>query len=249
MSLPVVNLNVFTNVASRTASHCLVPEAVKSFFTCFSHPKIDFEIVARVFIDPKPHRDIFDAWVNTIREGLPGLKFEIVQTDGLISGFWKSIEMSEGRKAVQLEHDFVFLKQRIPHDLATLIAEMDAREINFIRFNKRRNVQVGYDLFLEGDGDGHIPLCRINGRSNNPQIIDVAYYRQLLQQAEAVPLMREMGLEGGLCRYAGGGYVYGEPGWPKTVQHLDGRRVRLKDGLARAFYLLRERGLASLGQS
>ena len=246
MSLPIVNLNVFTNVASRTASHCLAPEAIQSFFTCFSRPEIGFEIVARVFIDPKPYRDNYDAWIGSIRERLPHLNFEIIQTDGLVSGFWKSIEMSEGRHAVQLEHDFVFLKDRILHGLGALIAEMDEREINFIRFNKRRNVKVGYDLFLEGEDAGTIPLSRINGRSNNPQIIDVAYYRKLLAQLDTVPMMRELGLEGGLGRYAGGGYVYGAPGWPKSVQHLDGRRIRMKDGLARAFYLLRERGTASL---
>ena len=246
MSLPIVNLNVFTNVASETASHCLVPEAVTSFFSCFSRPLINFDVVIRIYIDPKPYRQNFDAWVGIIRERLAGLHFEIVATDGLISGFWKSVEMSEGQHAIQLEHDFIFLKDRIPHGLDELINEMKARDINFIRFNKRRNVRVGYDLFLEGDDRGSIPLCRINGRSNNPQIIEVAYYRRLLGLVDTVPGMLELGLEGGLCRYAGGGYVYGAPGWPKSVQHLDGRRIRTKDGLARAFYLLRERGLASL---
>ena len=244
MPSPIINLNVFTNVASDNAEHCLAPEAVLSFFSCFNRPDTGFDVVMRLFIDPKPHRANYDAWVDIIRERLPDIKFDIVPTEGLVSGFWKSIDLSEGEYAVQLEHDFVFIRERINHSLVELTNDMRQRAINFVRFNKRRNVPVGYDLFMEGDETGAIPLSRINGRSNNPQIIDVAYYRSLLAK---IPGMRELGLEGGLCRHAGGGYLYGEPGWPKTVQHLDGRRIRTKDGLARAFYLLRERGLASLG--
>ncbi len=240
MSLPSVNLNVFTNVTSGDARHCLVAEAVQSFFSCFSRPEIGFNVKTRIFIDPNPHRDNYESWIDAIRKGLPDLPFEIVQTNGLIDGFWRSLDLSESRYAVQLEHDFVFLKNRIPHSLADIIAEMEAEDINFVRFNKRRNVRVGYDLFLERDESKQLPLSRISGRSNNPQIIDIPYYRAVLN---STPEVREVGLEGGFCRHAGGGYLYGEPGWPKTVQHLDGRRIRTKDGLARAIWLLREHGL------
>jgi hypothetical protein len=51
----------------------------------------------------------------------------------------------------------------------------------------------------------------------------------------------QIGLEGGLCRYLGGGQLYGPLGWPRTVQHLDGRRIRQRDGLARMLWLWRNR--------
>ncbi len=238
MSSCSVNVNIFTNVASLDTRHCLVPEALQSFLSCFG-PSLGFDVITRIFVDPNPHRDRCENWIAAIRSGLPDAAFEVVRTNGLIDGFWRSVELSESRYALQLEHDFVFLKHRIPHTLAQLVEGMEANDINFIRFNKRRNVRVGYDLFMERDDCCDLPLSRISGRSNNPQIIDVPYYRRLL---DAAPDLRELGLEGGLCRYAGGGYVYGEPGWPRTVQHLDGRRVRAKDGLARAVWLLRERG-------
>ena len=243
MPLPIVNLNIFTNVTSPDARHCLVPEVVHSFLRSFETSLGGYQIVSRIFIDPKPHSENFEDWIKAICAGLPEVAFEIVPTEGLINGFWRSVEISEGEYAVQLEHDFVFLKSRIHHGLDQMIGEMRRANINFIRFNKRRNVRVGYDLFLDPEPFTTIPLSRISGRSNNPQIIDVAYYRNLFA---SMPDIKRLGLEGGLCRYAGGGHLYGVPGWPRSVQHLDGRRVRIKDGLARAAWLIRERGLAML---
>jgi hypothetical protein len=246
MSLPPVNLNIFTNVTSLDTCHCLVPEAVKSFFHCFGEALEKGRVTTRIFIDPKPHRQNFDAWVAAITAGLRDYPFEIVKTDGLVDGFWRSVHMSEGEYAMQLEHDFVFLKERIPHSLPQLIEEMRRSHLNFIRFNKRRNVQVGYDFFMERDQYAQVPLSRISGRSNNPHIIHVPFYRDLYRD---IPDIAVLGLEGGLCRRAGGGHVYGPPGWPRTVQHLDGRHVRLKDSLARVLWLARERGLNMLKPS
>ena len=236
MAPATVNLNVFTNVASNDPRDCLAPEAVTSFFRCFGERLGDTRVITRIFIDPKPHRDNYQRWLGAIRAGLPNRYFEIVETEGLIDGFWRSVEMSESPYAIQLEHDFVFLKNRIEHSIPELLEEMQRLDINFLRFNKRRNLRVGYDFFLERDSRARIPLSRISGRSNNPHIIHLPYYRMLKREIADV---YESGLEGGLCRRAGGGYMYGAPGWPKTVQHLDGRHVRWKDGIARMFWLAR----------
>ena len=91
MRRPVLNLNVFTNVASTNPAHCLAAEAIQSFFACFARPHLPFEVVTRVFIDPNPHRDLYDAWVGAIRAGLPDIEFSVAQTEGLIPGFWRSI--------------------------------------------------------------------------------------------------------------------------------------------------------------
>jgi hypothetical protein len=246
MSSSTVNLNVFTNVTSLDTRDCLVPEAVKSFFHCFGDEINRSQVITRIFIDPKPHRQNFEAWVAAIGAGLPDHPFEIVQTDGLVDGFWRSVHMSEGEYAMQLEHDFVFLRERIPHSWPQLTQEMQRSHLNFIRFNKRRNVQAGYDFFMERDEFAEVPLSRISGRSNNPHIIHVPFYRDLYRD---VPDITVLGLEGGLCRRAGGGHMYGAPGWPRSVQHLDGRHVRLKDGIARALWLARERGLTMFKSS
>lgn len=241
MALEAITLNVFSNVASADADHCLVPEAIRSYFSCFDGARGARRTITRVFLDPKPFRANHAAWIETIRRGTAGIELEIVETRGLIDSFVKSVEMTETPYAVQLEHDFVFLRHRIPHGLPEMVDEMIAHQFNYIRFNKRRNIRQGYDLFVEPVEGTKVPLCRINGRSNNPQIIDVAYYRREVLPLLARPDGEQIGLEGGLCRYMGGGQLYGPLGWPRSVQHLDGRRIRQRDGLARMFYLWRHR--------
>lgn len=236
MSSRAINLNVFSNVAANDPRHCLAPETILSFLDCFADAEPDAHLVIRIFIDPKPHREYYDDWLNAIAQRLSGIRYETIRTNGLNDGYWKSVRMSEGDYAVQLEHDWMFIKRRIQHGLGEIVDEMRSRRINYLRFNKRRNVQFGIDYFLEEDDAGKIPTCRISGRSNNPHIIDVAYYRSLLEN------LKSIGLEGDICRYAGGGHLYGCAGWPRTVQHLDGRRVRLKDSLARFYYLTLARG-------
>ena len=241
MALEAITLNVFSNVASADARDCLVAEAIRSYFTCFDGGRGAQQTTIRVFLDPKPFRANHAAWIEAIRQGTPGLEVEIIATRGLIDSFVKSVEMTTTPYAVQLEHDFVFLRDRIPHGLPEMVEEMRAHRFNYIRFNKRRNIRQGYDLFLEPVEGTKVPLCRINGRSNNPQIIDIGYYL-----SEVVPLLKRpdgdrIGLEGGLCRYMGGGQLYGPLGWPKTVQHLDGRDVRFRDRVARKLYFWRNR--------
>jgi hypothetical protein len=239
MALDAITLNVFSNVASANAEHCLAPEAIRSYFACFDGARGARKTTTRVFLDPKPFRANHAAWIEKIRRGTEGIDLEIIETNGLIDSFMKSVEMTETPYAVQLEHDFIFLRARIPHGLPEMVEDMERHRFNYIRFNKRRNIRQGYDLFLEPMEGTEVPLCRINGRSNNPQIINVGYYL-----AEVVPLLRrpdgdQIGLEGGLCRYMGGGQLYGPLGWPKTVQHLDGRDVRFRDRLARKLYFWR----------
>jgi hypothetical protein len=241
MALPVITLNVFSNVASADAAHCLVPEAIRSYFECFDGARGAERTITRVFLDPKPFRANHEAWIAAIRAGTPGIPLEIVETRGLIDSFIKSVEMTETPFAMQLEHDFVFLRHRIPHGVPEMVEDMITHRFNYVRFNKRRNIRQGYDLFVEPVEGTKVPFCRINGRSNNPQIIDVAYYRD-----EVLPVLKrpdgdQIGLEGGLCRYLGGGQLYGPLGWPRTVQHLDGRRIRQRDGLARMLWLWRNR--------
>ncbi|MCA3633179.1 MAG: hypothetical protein INF16_10355 [Methylobacterium sp.] len=231
-----INLNVFSNVASKDARDCLVPEAIRSYFECFDGARGAAETITRVFCDPKPHRENFELWKQAIRDGTPGIPLEIVETGGLIDSFARSLEISECDHAVQLEHDFVFIRSRIPHGLPEIVREMAEGGFNFMRFNKRQNIRQGYDMFLDEMPGTEVPMCRVNGRSNNPQVIDVDFYRR-----EVLPILRgphgmAIGLEGGLCRLFGGGQVYGPLGWPKTVQHLDGRDVRFRDRIARKLY-------------
>jgi hypothetical protein len=233
------NLNVFTNVASRDPGDCLAQHAVRSFFETFGNAS-RLRIVTRIFIDPNPNPDLFEPWVSVMRKGLEGIPFELVRTRGMIDGFTRSLVLCEGDYAMQLEHDFVFVKSRISHSLDRIVDEMRERRINYLRFNKRSNRPAVYDLDMVPAGDRTFPLCRISGRSNNPHIIDLAYYREVVHPLLDGPNGSSIGLEGGLCRHVGGGYMYGPYGHRRTVGHLDGRHLRFGDGIRRRLYLLGE---------
>ncbi|NRG18596.1 hypothetical protein HPQ64_12940 [Rhizobiales bacterium] len=230
-----LNVNVFSNVASTDIGRCLAPLAVRSCLDTFCLRNRD-GVVIRAFVDPNPNPSHFDAWADAIRGGLPGVNVEVVKTTGLASGFIKSIEMCEAPYAIQLEHDFVFVGRRIDHSIDEILAGMRRLGINYLKFNKRANRVRGYDHFMVQAGDEVLPVCRINGRSNNPQIVEIDYYRRMV-----VPLLDPSrkgasGVEGWICRQIGGGYVYGALGHPATAAHLDGRNVRFKDRIRRALY-------------
>lgn len=240
MSTTPFNLNVFSNVSSPDPRDCLAQHAVLSFFETFVDCGADpgFAVTVRIFVDPNPNPARFEDWIGTIRAGIGAIPAEIVQTRGLIDGFAESLVRSEAAFAMQLEHDFVFRRQHIRHGLGALIAAMKAGRTSYLKFNKRTNRPKGFDFFMEPATLAGVPLCRISGRSNNPHLIDVDYYRRV-----ALPLLRpaqgeSAGLESGLDQHVGGGYVYGGLGHPRTVEHLDGRNVRLRDALRRRLFLL-----------
>lgn len=234
--MATVDFNIFSNVAATDPARCLAPDAIRSVLAHFPRDRADgFRI--RAFVDPKPHPEAWQAWCAAIRESA-GAPVEIVETAGLADGYRRSIETAASPYALQWEHDFVLVPGRLRHDLSTLLRAMSAGEITHLRFNKRRNRMTGYDHVMRPAADTALPMCRVNGRSNNPHLIDVDYYRRdvlpyILSASRAAD-----GLEGHLCHLFGGGFVYGDLGAPAVVRHLDGRSVRRVDGLRRRLHRL-----------
>jgi len=235
---PVFNLNLFSNVASPDPARCLAGHAARSAIDALA-PEATHRLVIRVFCDPNPNPDAFDAWCRAAGAGLPGHEVEIHRSAGLADGWRRSIELAEGACALQLEHDFVLLGRRIPHRLDTILAAMRAGAITHLRFNKRWNRPVGYDAFMEPEDPG-VPVCRVSGRSNNPHIVDVAHARRHVLPWIDPDARGAEGLEGRVELFAGGGHVYGPLGHPATAGHLDGRSLRWRDALRRRLWLARE---------
>ena len=233
---PVFNLNLFSNVASADPARCLAGHAARSFIAAFD-PAATHDLRIRLFCDPNPHPEGWDAWVAAVRDALPGHEVQAVRTRGLADGYLRSLEVSEGRVACQLEHDFVVLPDRIGHTLPQLLAAMAAGRVTHLRFNKRWNRAVGYDAFMDPVAPAGVPLCRVPGRSNNPHLLDLAHARAHVAPWIDRTATRAEGIEGRVELFAGGGHVYGGLGWPATVGHLDGRARRWRDGLRRRLYL------------
>ncbi|MEC9433362.1 MAG: hypothetical protein VYD87_10685 [Pseudomonadota bacterium] len=238
MARAAFNLNLFSNVASPDPGRCLAGHAARSFLAAF--PDADaFDLRIRLFCDPNPNPDAFDAWVATVADLLPGREVEVHRSAGLADGYRRSVELAEGAWACQLEHDFVFLPRRISHGLGTLTGAMAAGGIAHLRFNKRWNRAVGYDHFMRPVEGLAAPVCRVSGRSNNPHLLDVAHARARVLPFIPADARKAEGLEGVVELYAGGGHVYGPLGHPATVGHLDGRALRWRDGLFRRLWLAR----------
>lgn len=238
----VFNVNLFSNVASSDPSRCLAGHAARAFLDGLrvedSHaPRI------RLFCDPNPHPAAFDAWVEAARAPLAPLTVEAHRTAGLADGYARSLELCEGRFALQLEHDWTLRARHVPDPLARLLDGMARANLRHLRFNKRWNRPVGYDHFMTPRDDAGFPCCRVSGRSNNPHIIDVAHARRRVLPFVDRAARRAEGLEGRVELFAGGGHVYGALGHPATAGHLDGRALRWRDGLRRRLFLAR-RGAA-----
>ncbi|MFT4792438.1 MAG: hypothetical protein ACJAVR_004225 [Paracoccaceae bacterium] len=231
MSESIFDLNVFSNVASRDPDHNLAHHAIRSAEATFGTG-----LRARLFVDPNPNPDVFDAWVNHTRATL-GRDIEVIATRGLADGFVRSVQTAQSAYAIQLEHDFVFLPEHIAHDLPTLTLGMAAMGQSYLKFNKRWNRALGYDYFMDGVPDAPFPCRRISGRSNNPQIIDTDFYARRVLPIIPADARKADGLEGLIDLHVGGGLVYGDLGHPATVAHLDGRRLRRKDAQRRKAYL------------
>lgn len=239
MARPVFNLNLFSNVASPDPSRCLAGHAAASFIAAFD-PDATHDLRIRLFCDPNPNPSVFEAWIAAARAVLPDRGIEAIATAGLADGYRRSIEMAEGAYACQLEHDFVFLPAVLPHRLGPLVEGMQDHGLNHLRFNKRWNRPVGYDHFMTPQPQVPFPCCRVSGRSNNPHLVDVAHARARVLPYIPPDARKAEGLEGVVDLYAGGGHVYGAPGHPATVGHLDGRARRWRDGIRRRLFLARQ---------
>ena len=225
-------LNVFSNVASRRLSDNFSARAARSFEAAFK-VRCDEHAAMRFYVDPNPNPDLWDDWVGTTLDALGGRRVEVVRTNGMADGYLRSVREADADFLVQLEHDFVFKPRIIRHSLDELTACMRSLGVDYLRFNKRWNRAIGTDAFLDPAQDSPVPVSWTNSRSNNPHILNSQSYKKTW-----LPLSEEKGgamLEGGVCRFLGGGLVYGGPGLPASVGHLDGRSVRFKDVVLRRF--------------
>jgi hypothetical protein len=225
-------LNVFSNVASTRVADNFSARAIRSFEKTFG-VRCDRDFSVGFYVDPNPNPELVHNWVDQTVSDLAGRAIDVTFTAGLADGYLQSVCDADADYMVQLEHDFVFKRQVIHHSLDELTHCMSDLGADYLRFNKRWNRASGTDAFMEPEANSSVPVCWSNSRSNNPHIIACKAYREVW-----LPLSQEVGgamLEGGVCRYLGGGLVYGGLGMPASVGHLDGRSVRLKDVLLRNF--------------
>jgi hypothetical protein len=142
-----------------------------------------------------------------------------------------------------LEHDWEFQGPEI--DLENLIGVFDQNEmVNYVRFNKRKNVISNFDFILEKETSiKDIDLIRTVAHSNNPHLVRVEKLRKdWLPICLNDPLCQKMDLRGkafgienplfkrhlhdvremgfAQAQEKWGTYIYGEIGDPPRIKHL-----------------------------
>ena len=169
--------------------------------------------------------------------------FHVVAQYGLQKVMRKFLEKVTTPYLLFLEHDWEFQGPKI--DLENLLDVFDQYPlVNYVRFNKRKNIISNFDFILEKETSiGDIDLIRTVAHSNNPHLVRVEKLRSdWLPICLNDPLCRNMdlsakafGIENPLfkrhmqdVRKMGfaraqeiwGTYIYGQIGDPPRIKHL-----------------------------
>ena len=213
-----IDLNIFTNCTSYAPDTEIIERTYCSFRDIFG---IDYE--TRIFIDPHPRANAYREYNQRILKRLPFAG--CVKTLSLSDGYIKSIQMSNADYLFQLEHDWLFHGEHIKHTLEEICEVMRNNNLYHFRFNKRENKIAVWDRFLKQIDNGNIQYCITPNISNNPHIVDRREYqnnilRYIKNKQGSRGIEEELNLTGKFFSC-----IYGELGYPATVQHIDGRKL------------------------
>lgn len=176
-----------------------------------------------LFVDTKSNPSVADSYISRLKDlDINGGFDSIEETDGLCDGYLKIGDKVETPYLLFLEHDWEFIPNNINHSLAEILSWFeDNSQINYLRFNKRRNVPAGWDTNLAPHDN--LPLVKTPAYSNNPNIVSMNFYDRVAQYIDCEGASKASGVErevpDHLCQ---GNYIYGEMGHKPTVSHLPG---------------------------
>lgn len=213
-----ISLHIFTNATHSAPSTAVIERTWDSFTDVFG------ELPTTVWCDPNPNRGAADAYLSQLK----GL-FQDVQTSRSLSdGYCKAVMRSDAEYLFILEHDWLFVKSRIRHDLAAIIDAMKSAGLYHFRFNKRANNIGGWDTTLKpGRAGNGIEYCLTPNLSNNPHLIHRETALSYIRSGVIKVLPGSKGIEEKLAEnpYTYGA-IYGGIGYEATIKHQDGRRRR-----------------------
>jgi hypothetical protein len=217
-------LNVFTNLSDVDIGKIPIKATLDSFEKTFSLHNLH---AVNFFIHPRPFRKAlpeYKKYIEELKKHLPRPAVHL--THGLANGYVKSIIICETDYCFQLEHDWQFLKENISHSDIEILGAMRSGGIHHLRFNRGRNVESAFDHELTEETAGGLPLCRTPGCSNNPHFLDRKAYLEKYLHLIDVSASGSGGIEQ-LLHGAPHCCIYGPPGHPPAIEHIDGR-VRLR---------------------
>jgi hypothetical protein len=163
----------------------------------------------------------------------------IVTETGIRNSILNLVNSVETDYFLWFEHDWEFVKEV---NLNTLIQLMDNNsDINYIRFNKRKNLTAVGDRILKEFNIDNINLCATNLWSNNPYIARTSFWKNtwiplLVNNTgrQYVTIERELeiaysniisaiGFDRAVKTW--GVFIYGKYGDTNVVNHLNGKTL------------------------
>lgn len=110
-----------------------------------------------------------------------GIDFYTRPNTGLRDALLFALDRVETPLVMFVEHDWKFLQSV---DVDSLIDTFDNHsEVNSIRFNKRTNIESGWDTIVEEDLSKEVPLCRTSAIGNHPQVTRTGILRDWVEQS------------------------------------------------------------------
>lgn len=224
-----IDLNFFSNIVHRDPKQIPIFETIASVDKTFGLGSFS---CIRVYLHPHPFDTSEEEYTRRLHDffAKKGLKVEVTRTKSLWDGYIKSVEAASAPYALQMEHDWQFLRRRIKHSANDIVSAMEREDLPYLRFNKRKNgIVTGMILKVSERTSGDFSYCSDNVMSNNPHFIRTSFYKQV-----AVPLLKQqqgtgsLGIERELTSSIARGATYGLLGYPQTIKHLNGKKIFLK---------------------
>ncbi len=237
-----IELNFFTNIVTEDPRRIPIFETIESVDRTFRLKSFSKH---RVYMHPHPFRASAPRYADLLQDFMQrkNIEVEIIETDGLWDGYVRSIQAAQAPFVLQMEHDWSFVRRLIKHSAGEIVSLMEAEDLPYFRFNKRKNGLIaGMVLKVEEREKNGFSYCRDNVISNNPHFIRTSFYKNV-----ALPiLLRDagqgsLGIERELTAEIARGACYGPLGYPKTIRHLNGKKLFLKSQMNlsdRLFYKL-----------
>jgi hypothetical protein len=217
-----VSLAVFTNCTDTCLTEPTIYDTLASLIQAFRDQ--NFKTLT-VYCDPHPNPKLYKDYVKK----LESYGFYVVKTKSLSDGWKQAIEGCKEDYLFLCEHDWLFLASEINHKLFKIIRMMNKNKLWYMRFNKRDNIDddklAKWQSYFKQGGKGY---CLTDNISNNPHIINVAYYKEHILTLVDWSKKGAGMIEQSLQKSGLEGAVYGDYGKLPTIKHLDGRKGGLK---------------------
>jgi hypothetical protein len=207
-----IELNIFTNYTDRAKDGNLIKNTFNSFINIFE--KIPTNIWCHIDVKNTEHIEYFNS--------LKSITDDVYISNSLSHGYVTAIKNSQYDFMFMLEHDWLFLSG-INNTLLEITEQMKESNLFHLRFNKKSTLVKGWDSTLTECSGKYFDYCITPALGNNPHIIDRKKFIEL-----ALPYIKirkgSKGIEERLTFKSDlSGAIYGPLGYPKTIEHTDGR--------------------------